>query len=125
MVLRQDNDWKGREKIGCSDGNCTFDAPGGMHTNGGCQCLEGMSFEQRSKVKRWASRAKRDIGELRAEVMTLEDMCLWLAEKAWKKRDAHHMPPRDERHDCTECPNNHDCRKCWLEAARLAVVGKQ
>jgi len=24
---------------GCSDGNCVFGHPGGMHTNGGCKCI--------------------------------------------------------------------------------------
>ncbi len=24
---------------GCSDGNCVFGHPGGMHTNGGCKCM--------------------------------------------------------------------------------------
>ena len=26
--------------VGCSDGGCIFGHPGGMHTNGGCRCLE-------------------------------------------------------------------------------------
>lgn len=26
--------------LGCSDGGCVFGHPGGMHTNGGCQCLQ-------------------------------------------------------------------------------------
>lgn len=25
---------------GCSDGSCVFGSPGGMHTNGGCECLK-------------------------------------------------------------------------------------
>lgn len=25
---------------GCSDGGCVFGHPGGMHTNGGCHCLD-------------------------------------------------------------------------------------
>lgn len=25
---------------GCTDGNCVFGRPGGMHTNGGCECLK-------------------------------------------------------------------------------------
>lgn len=26
--------------LGCGDGGCIFGHPGGMHTNGGCQCLK-------------------------------------------------------------------------------------
>lgn len=26
--------------LGCSDGGCVFGHPGGMHTNGGCECLK-------------------------------------------------------------------------------------
>lgn len=26
--------------LGCSDGGCVFGSPGGMHTNGGCECLK-------------------------------------------------------------------------------------
>ena len=28
------------ESIGCADGGCVFGHPGGMHTNGGCNCLK-------------------------------------------------------------------------------------
>lgn len=26
--------------VGCTDGGCVFGHPGGMHTNGGCECLK-------------------------------------------------------------------------------------
>lgn len=26
-------------ELGCTDGGCVFGTLGGMHTNGGCQCL--------------------------------------------------------------------------------------
>lgn len=26
--------------VGCTDGGCVFGHPGGMHTNGGCHCLD-------------------------------------------------------------------------------------
>jgi hypothetical protein len=28
------------DNIGCSDGGCVFGHQGGMHTNGGCQCMK-------------------------------------------------------------------------------------
>ena len=27
-------------EAGCSDGGCVFGHPGGMHTNGGCECMK-------------------------------------------------------------------------------------
>jgi hypothetical protein len=29
--------------LGCSDGGCVFGDTGGMHTNGGCECLQERS----------------------------------------------------------------------------------
>lgn len=31
---------------GCADGDCVFGSPGGMHTNGGCQCLKTRSLAE-------------------------------------------------------------------------------
>ncbi len=28
------------DEVGCSDGGCVFGHPGGMQTNGGCQCIK-------------------------------------------------------------------------------------
>jgi hypothetical protein len=35
---------------GCYDGYCVIKKPVGMHTNGGCNCLEDMNFQDRQKV---------------------------------------------------------------------------
>lgn len=34
-LLRRSKDY-----VGCSNGTCVFGHPGGMHTNGGCHCLD-------------------------------------------------------------------------------------
>ena len=56
---------------------------------------------------------------LREEKERLEKEADWLALKAWKKRDSEYIPERE--HECLECPFDHDCVKCWREAARRAV----
>lgn len=28
------------DDVGCHDGGCVYGHPGGMHTNGGCRCLD-------------------------------------------------------------------------------------
>ena len=35
---------------GCHDGYCVIEKPKGMHTNGGCSCLEDLNFQGRQKV---------------------------------------------------------------------------
>lgn len=37
---------------GCHDGHCVIEKPTGMHTNGGCRCLEDMTFSERQYVGR-------------------------------------------------------------------------
>ena len=32
----------------CTDGNCCIKKPEGMHANGGCRCLQSMSWSQLS-----------------------------------------------------------------------------
>ncbi len=58
---------------------------------------------------------------IRAE--RLENEADWLAENCWKKTGCEYIPTKDERGGmwCDECPHEHDCRKCWREAARKAV----
>lgn len=53
----------------------------------------------------------------------LEKEADWLAENCWKKTGCEYIPTRDERGGmwCDECPHEHDCRKCWRDAARKAV----
>jgi hypothetical protein len=34
----------------CGDNSCVFGPPGGMATNGGCQCLKGSPIELRRKL---------------------------------------------------------------------------
>jgi hypothetical protein len=38
--------------VGCSDGGCIFGHPGGMHTNGGCNCLRAIPTKDRIKIVR-------------------------------------------------------------------------
>lgn len=40
------------EDVGCSDHGCVFGHPGGMGTNGGCRCLEGLPTRGRRTVMR-------------------------------------------------------------------------
>ena len=35
---------------GCHDGYCVIRKPKGMHTNGGCRCLDNLSLPERSRV---------------------------------------------------------------------------
>lgn len=53
----------------------------------------------------------------------LEREADWLAEYCWKKPEAEYHPLREMRGGfyCGACPHDHDCRKCWREAARKAV----
>jgi len=47
---------------GCSDGGCVFGPPGGMHTNGGCECLK-----------------ERDVNLMRRSLMRIADVARVLA----------------------------------------------
>lgn len=64
-----------------------------------------------------------EILRLRAQVERLEKEADWLAEYCWKKPEAEYHPLREMRGGfyCGACPHDHDCRKCWREAARKAV----
>ena len=64
-----------------------------------------------------------EIMRLRAQVERLEKEADWLAEYCWKKPEAEYHPLREMRGGfyCGACPHDHDCRKCWREAARKAV----
>lgn len=41
--------------VGCGDGSCVFGYRGGMHTNGGCECMRG----DRERVRLTAHRLRR------------------------------------------------------------------
>ncbi len=64
-----------------------------------------------------------EILRLREQVERLEKEADWLAEYCWKKPEAEYHPLREMRGGfyCGACPHDHDCRKCWREAARKAV----
>lgn len=64
-----------------------------------------------------------EILRLREEMERLEKEADWLAEYCWKKPEAEYHPLREMRGGfyCGTCPHDHDCRKCWREAARKAV----
>ncbi len=52
------------EIIGCGDGGCVWGHPGGMHTNGGCRCLQDLPMPKRHQ-------AMKNIRALRAEIRRL------------------------------------------------------
>lgn len=56
--------------VHCSDGNCIFGHPGGMHTNGGCRCIPTLS-----ESRHWTSEERRSLRDrikaLAAEVRRL------------------------------------------------------
>lgn len=60
---------------------------------------------------------------VKATLERLEKEADWLAEYCWKKPEAEYHPLREMRGGfyCGACPHDHDCRKCWREAARKAV----
>ena len=45
-------------EIGCTDGGCVFGHAGGMHTNGGCQCMKGRDIELRRNLMAMADVAR-------------------------------------------------------------------
>ncbi len=57
------------EYYGCSDGGCVFGHPGGMHTNGGCICLVGIT---RYNGPDQMQRVRKGIRALQAKVKQLE-----------------------------------------------------
>ena len=48
--------------LGCSDGSCVFGSPGGMHTNGGCDCIRD-----------------RDVNMLRRRLMAMSQIAKTIA----------------------------------------------
>lgn len=40
--------------VGCCDHSCVWGGPNGMGTNGGCQCLQGDTFDNRQQFKKLA-----------------------------------------------------------------------
>lgn len=53
---------------GCSDGGCVFEYVGGMHTNGGCKCLDKRELTNLDMVMR----ARVGVSALRARIRWLE-----------------------------------------------------
>lgn len=51
---------------GCGDSSCVFGTPAGMHTNGGCQCLQPrMTPGERARVSQGIRAAQAKIRELK------------------------------------------------------------
>ena len=56
-------------EFGCSDGGCIFGHKRGMHTNGGCRCLQrDMSQDQYMRVKRGINFLRQENERLNKEV---------------------------------------------------------
>lgn len=53
---------------GCTDGGCVFGHVGGMHTNGGCKCLDRRELTNLDSVMR----ARSGVAALRARIRWLE-----------------------------------------------------
>ncbi len=47
------------DDVGCSDGNCVFGHPGGMHTNGGCRCLKQDAIQLRRSLRQMSKVAHK------------------------------------------------------------------
>ncbi len=71
---------------GCHDGYCVIKKPQGMHTNGGCNCLEDMKLHERSRVggllkygQEMADRIEEMETKLAKAVEFIEDLtgCEW------------------------------------------------
>ena len=60
---------------GCHDGYCVIKKPQGMHTNGGCNCLEDMKLHERSRVGgllKYGQEMADRIEELEAELRLMK-----------------------------------------------------
>lgn len=109
------------ERIGCLDGGCVFGPPTGMHTNGGCKCLDGIRDpRKRAAIRRALSGATQSLG---AAAPTLPDPA-WVATLIRERNEARRL---HDRHCCTEQP----CGASWAgvsasrsDTAHIAAVGK-
>lgn len=56
-----------RELGGCSDGNCCIVRPQGMHTNGGCHCVNEARWDtaQRIKIERVVRNYQKHVDAIR------------------------------------------------------------
>ena len=68
-------DDKTKQLPGCTDGGCMYGHPGGMHTNGGCQC------ERELRRAKGGLKAVREIRALRARAEKAERELE--AERSW------------------------------------------
>lgn len=55
------------EYLGCGNHSCRIEKPKGMGTNAGCSCLDGLAFEQRSKILRAFDRERKHAEDAEAE----------------------------------------------------------
>lgn len=56
----QDSVEREKWRLDCGDNSCEFDGggAGGMRTNGGCRCLQGLSSKQSHRVRRYIHRLR-------------------------------------------------------------------
>ncbi len=59
-------------KYGCGDGGCVMGHPGGMHTNGGCNCLTDLRPAERVKVRMGIMELRKALKEYEA-LLEVED----------------------------------------------------
>lgn len=108
---------------GCGDSSCVFGPPGGMHTNGGCQCLQPrMTPGERARVRQGITAAQARIRELEELVYVPG---VWLCAKCGLRLVSTTMsaltgataPNRNPQ----QCPN--ECGPMWRESERDARKG--
>lgn len=63
-VAAERSRWIVALEYGCGDNSCVVHKPHGMATNGGCQCLKALSFEERRAFL-------RALNTIRADAVTL------------------------------------------------------
>lgn len=63
-----------KQLLDCGDNACAFDGAGagGMRTNGGCRCLEGLGHRQAGRVRRYIARLREAEAEAVAVVLNNE-----------------------------------------------------
>ena len=49
--------------LGCGDGGCVVERPTGMHTNGGCRCLQELPPNKRLRVRLMLERLRKELAE--------------------------------------------------------------
>lgn len=103
--------------LDCGDNSCEF-APrrGGMRTNGGCSCLDGLSVEQRRKVRAVIHAAGVEIERLRES----DEASRWTARTFQDERDQLRRQLEAAQREC-ELAADEDTERYRLRADLAAI----